>query len=201
MNIFIYDSVTGRIVRSVSCPDSMVDIQSGPSEQSVEQVGGVAPDTHYFLAGAFHEFGVQPSDHHVWDWATHAWVISDTALSDAKAAQSNLINMACRAEIYAGFDSSALGSLHHYPAKAQDQSNLVASVTDSLLPSNPADWTTPFWCESAGAWDYVPHTAAQIQQAGADGKSAILSALGKNEMLQRQIQAATTIEQVQGVVW
>lgn len=201
MNIFICDSVTGRIVRSVSCPDSMVDIQAGPGEQSVEQVSGVAPATHYFNNESFHEFGVQPSDHHVWDWATHAWALKDTALDDAKSQQSTLLDEACRDAILTGFASAALGTIHHYPAKAQDQANLVASVTDSLIPGLATDWTTAFWCECAGIWNYEPHTAAQIQQAGRDGKAAILAALGKNEYLQRQIQAATSIEAVQVIIW
>lgn len=63
-------------------------------------------------------------------------------------------------------------------------------------------WTTPFWCEnSSGVWNYVPHTAAQIQQVGLDGKAAITANLVKNKTLATESQAATTIAAVQAITW
>lgn len=121
------------------------------------------------------------------------------------------LSAACRAQIVSGYDSTALGTIHHYPAQDQDQANMVASVTASMVPGLPADWVTPFWCaDGTGTWAFRPHTAAQIQQAGIDGKAAITVALERNAMLSAQVQAiaadagmtdADKIAAISGVVW
>jgi hypothetical protein len=123
-------------------------------------------------------------------------------LATAQAAQIDLLNAACQAQIVAGFNSSALGASHTYPAQMTDQQNLSASVLASLLPNLPAGWTTPFWCaDGGGSWSYANHTAAQIQQVGQDGKAAILACLTKKAQLAAQVEAATTVAAVQAVVW
>lgn len=111
------------------------------------------------------------------------------------------MNAACQAQIVTGFVSDALGVPHLYPTKEQDQTNLLASVTDSLLAYAVPDWTTPFWCcDDGGIWGYRPHTIVQIQQVGREAKAAILQAQGKNEALRKLIDAAT-IEQLQDIQW
>lgn len=123
-------------------------------------------------------------------------------LISSKSAKIAELSAACQAQIYAGFQSSALGAAHTYPAKDKDQANLSGSVVASLLPGLPANWTTPFWCEDAtGSWSFVQHTAAEIQQVGTDGKSAILAALQKNSTLAAQVMAAANVADVQAIVW
>lgn len=123
-------------------------------------------------------------------------------LAQVQAAKVAELSAACAAQIYAGFTSSALGAAHTYPAKDKDQANLSGSVVASMLPNLPAGWTTPFWCmDAAGAWAFVPHTAAQIQQVGADGKAAVVTALEKNAALAAQVMADTTVAAVQAVAW
>ena len=108
---------------------------------------------------------------------------------------------ACQALIYAGFQSSALGKPYLYPAKDTDQQNLIASVVDALMNTGTPGYSTAFWCaDSAGVWAYRPHTAAQIQQVGKDGKAAILAALTRNAVAQAAIAAATSVAAVQAVV-
>lgn len=138
-----------------------------------------------------------------------AWVASGNtatlpvpALADAQASQGTLLNTACANAIYAGFTSSALGTVHTYPAKDTDQQNLAASVLASLLPGIAANWTTPFWCaDSGGNWSWAPHTAAQIQSVGQSGMAAILAAQNTNAQLQAQIAEATTVAAVQAITW
>lgn len=123
-------------------------------------------------------------------------------LAQAQIAQIALLSAACATQIYAGFTSSGLGTTHTYPAKDKDQTNLTASYAASFDPTNAANWTTPFWCQdSAGNWALVPHTAAQIQQVGRDGKAAILDAITRNDQLVAQVMAATTVAAVQSTVW
>ncbi len=135
-----------------------------------------------------------------WNNGAPAWV-ETSPLVDLRARKVAEISQACSAQIVGGFTSSALGADHHYPAKPQDQANLIASITDSLLAGSDPTWTTPFWCaDSAGVWDFRPHTIAQIQQVGREGKAATLAAMGKNEALRQQIMAATA-EQLQSIQW
>lgn len=122
-------------------------------------------------------------------------------LPGAKAARIVALRDACQSAIYAGFESNALGTAHLYPALDKDQANLSASVLASLLPNLPAEWTTPFWCAVDGVWSFWPHTAAQIQQVGTDAKAAILAHMAKNAQLAAQVEAATTIAQVNEVQW
>lgn len=128
-------------------------------------------------------------------------------LANAQTDKLSVLSTACAAQIYAGFASSALGAPYTYPAKDKDQSNLIASVTASLVPNLPAGWTTPFWCaDGAGVWALRPHTAAQIQKVGLDAKAAIEAAIQKNATLAAQVMAvkvtdANAITTVQAIVW
>lgn len=129
-----------------------------------------------------------------------AWIETAT-LTQLRAAKIESMRAACEAQIIGGFMCEALGLPYLYPAKAQDQSNLVASVTDSLLAGADPAWVTPFWCmDATGLWEFRPHTIAQIQQVGREAKIAILSAMGKNEALRQQIDAASA-EQLAEINW
>lgn len=139
----------------------------------------------------------RPSARH--KWIDGAWIQD---LNSAQQAQVAVISSACVTAITGGFQSSALGKAYTYPSQQTDQSNLAANVLSSMYPGLPANWTTLQLCaDSNGAWDYRPHTAAQIQQVGSDGKAAIMACLTKNATLQAQIKAAPDVATVQQVVW
>jgi|SRR5476651_303227 len=117
---------------------------------------------------------------------------------------TNLMSTACANEVVLGFNSNALGSWYHYPAKTLDQQNLSASVLASVLAYNAGDttWTTPFWCyNDANGWQYVVHTLAQIQQVGMDAKSQILACLIQNATLAGEIAAMTDYDTISAVTW
>jgi len=112
------------------------------------------------------------------------------------------LRAACQQEIRNGYGSDALGAPCTYPADEIDQRNMIAAVVASLLPGLPADWTTPVWCaDTAGVWAMRDHTAAQIQGAGADGKSAIVAAQRKLARLLDQVSAATARADLDSIVW
>lgn len=128
------------------------------------------------------------------------WI--ETATLDAlRSAKSTEMNIACRDHIEGGFLCPALGEDHLYPAKAQDQANLIGSVTDSLLFGDEPNWATPFWCkDSAGLWQFRMHTRLQIQQVGRCGKISILESMQKNELIQMQIVVATA-QELTNITW
>lgn len=122
-------------------------------------------------------------------------------VDDARATKIADMSDACAAAILRGFTSDALGAEFTYPLKLTDQANLSNSILDSLLPGLPSNWTTPFWCANTeGVWAMRPHSAAQIQRAGRDGKTAILAAMTKNEGLRTQIMASS-IAQIDLIHW
>lgn len=123
-------------------------------------------------------------------------------LAAAQATQITVLSAACANAIVSGFTSNALGAAHTYPSKVTDQQNLASSVLGSIMPNLPAGWTTPFWCADAnGVWAFRDHSAAQIQQVGQDAKAAILTNMTKNQTLQAQVQAATSVVEVQAAAW
>lgn len=130
------------------------------------------------------------------------FLVRITGFEGAQSAKAIEIDSACREAILSGFDSDALGTEHHYPAKMTDQQNLASSVLDSLLPGLPADWTTPYWCADVyGVWELRSHTALQIQQVGKEAKAAILLAMNRNEVLQQQVAAASTVQELESILW
>ena len=131
-----------------------------------------------------------------------ALVTGQTPIEKLRRIKIAELNTQCQQQITAGFSCGALGGPHHYPANAQDQANLVASVTASMLPDNAPDWRTPFWCcDAAGQWSYIDHDAAQIQAVGRAGKAAVTSALARNEALTAQVRGAQTPDDIAAVIW
>ncbi|MEP9378376.1 hypothetical protein ABLE91_16795 [Aquabacter sp. CN5-332] len=112
------------------------------------------------------------------------------------------LTAACAASIVGGFSSEALGSPHRYPSAITDQINLMGSVTDSLLPGLLPEWSTPFWCQDlAGIWAMREHSAAQIQQAGRDGKTHVLARQQHLDQLNSAAAQAASPEALAAIVW
>ncbi len=123
-------------------------------------------------------------------------------LSQIQATQIATLRASAIAAITGGYQSSALGAVHTYPSGMTDQINMLGSVAASMLPNLPAGWTTDFWCaDSTGVWTYAPHTAAQIQQAGSDGKVWVSGCQTKLQSLSASVMGATTAASVQAIVW
>lgn len=133
---------------------------------------------------------------------TSKLITAESQLQAHKDAKAVELSTLCRDAITAGFESDALGDLHLYPSKETDQLNLAGSVTDSLLPDLPPDWTTPFWCaDMTGEWAMRPHTAAQIQQVGREAKARILMLMQHNAALAEQVQLAPDKQSVDEIIW
>jgi hypothetical protein len=184
-NFIIYNAL-GEILRTGRCADQDFNLQAQDGELIME---GTANDATQMIAND-EVVDKPPAPPPVFD------------LQQAQSIKAQLMNSACQAQIFSGYDSDALGTTHHYPANDRDQSNMIASVTDSLNPENATTWTTSFWCEDVnGVWEFRPHTAQQIRKAGSDGKLAITAALENNALRQYQISQATTQEELDLILW
>ena len=116
-------------------------------------------------------------------------------LDQVKTSQKALINSAAHNEIIAGFSSDALGDAYMYQSEETDQLNLIGMVM--------AGTDDYFKCSADGGqtWGYELHTAAQLKQVLEDGKAIKLGILQKAQSLKGQIDDATTIADVEAIVW
>ena len=123
-------------------------------------------------------------------------------IDDIRSSHIETLRAACETAIISGFKSNALGNTHTYPSDIKAQINLMGSVTDSIMPNLPANWTTPFWvCNSMGVWNWEMHDAAQIQQAGRDGKAHVVSCQVLLAELTATVLTTATAEAVASIIW
>lgn len=172
-------------------------MSASPYYQCMNGDGSISKTTVADSSGAFVSIS---------DPAVAAWLKTNSSgavpLAQAQEARRGFLRAACTAEIIGGFSSSALGAAHTYPSTPNDQTNLIGAVTASQSPGLPSGWTCNFWCaDSSGVWAQRSHTAAQIQKVLADGVVAREAASTKLVNAETQVQSATTVADVQKVVW
>lgn len=99
-------------------------------------------------------------------------------LSEVKASSIQAIQDSCRANIYGGFTSSALGSAHQYPCKGSeanpDQRNMEGSVTESVMDrQNASAWSANDASVAVGDYKIVAGEVLEaVSVSGATGSSA-----------------------------
>lgn len=175
------------------------NLVSGAYAVSKEMHDAVDKSVYYLHDNQILTRSPRPSENHEWSQSRGNWVES---LTKRKLLKSEAISNACALAIVSGFASWALDSQHYYPSKFLDQQNLAASVLASYDPDNESTWTTPFWCsDTSGEWAFVSHTASQIREVGRDAKASILAYQFKNEQLQTAIKEASTLGELDSIVW
>ena len=110
----------------------------------------------------------------------------------------NEINTACAKEITSNFNSDALGDTHIYQSEQTDQLNLIGVVIagqDDYFKCGVED------ADGNVTWNYEKHTIAQLQQVLQDGKVHKQGLLQKANILKTQVANATTVEDVEAIVW
>ncbi len=121
--------------------------------------------------------------------------MKELALSVEKKALEEKINQICNEKILSGFDCDALGSLHHYDTKLEDQINIQALASANL--------GSFFRCaevledKSYSNKTYKEHTAKQIKSvfnSGLKFKSDLLAFYGKQKERLEKIHSLEEIE-------
>ena len=95
--------------------------------------------------------------------------------------------------------SSALGIEHKYQSELEDQTNLiglVASGADDVFKSGNLDIDG-----NVTSWEYKLHTIAELKQVLIDGKTMKQTALAKYYTLKAEVEACTTEDQVNAIIW
>ena len=123
---------------------------------------------------------------------------ADEILEQKKSEKINEINVACAKAITSGFSSDALGDTHTYQSEQTDQLNLIGVVIagqDDYFKCGIED------ADGNVTWNYEKHTIAQLQQVLQDGKVHKQGLLQKANTLKTQVANATTIADVEAIVW
>jgi len=119
-------------------------------------------------------------------------------LVEVQASKISEINTLCDKAITGGFTSSALGAVHTYQSEQIDQLNLIGVViagADSMFKCGVVN------ADKTITWNYVMHTIAQLKQVLVDGKEHKLALLQKANTLKVQVAEATTVEEIEVIVW
>lgn len=174
---FIYDNTT-NVIKSV---------HSGPDLNWVTVPAGCT-----LVEGDYLD---QPLPDDIYDPSTGTFTIPSPPVPDllqiAKNARSAEMRRKCDIAITGSFNSSALGSAYLYPASMQDQSNMqrIALSGGSL------------WCYASGTWSLITHTASQgVTVLGDFGSNCDAMRTNLSSKL-AAINAATTVSDVNAIVW
>jgi hypothetical protein len=138
----------------------------------------------------------------IWDGNRNCWKTASTifdpvepSIDDVKNARISEFSQRCRKRLLSGFDSSALGSAHHYDSEETDQMNLLGAVlTESTVYYVCTDLKT-------GLKTPIEHTAEQMRIVLMDGAKIKQDCLSKYHELANRIKSAQTIEAVNAVTY
>lgn len=127
--------------------------------------------------------------------AIRAAIGAINALPELKAEKIEYLSSRCGEEILAGFDSDALGTMHHYDGGLEDQVNIVGAASGGR--------DIPFRCKAAGedVKGFKVHNVAQMKQVFDDGADYKLAQLQKLENLRTQVEAAKTYAEIIAINW
>lgn len=128
------------------------------------------------------------------NWLSQGNKLEPLPLSTYKDTQKALVGSSCKTAIVGGFTSNATGNVLTYPSDTVTQMNITMMATSG---SGGA-----IWCKnSANNWSFLQHTAANVLQVQKDMNTFIQTQQTKYSQLLTQIDAATTIEQIQSIIW
>ncbi|EKD22678.1 MAG: hypothetical protein ACD_84C00013G0004 [uncultured bacterium] len=124
-----------------------------------------------------------------------------------KSAKIEELSEACQADIMAGFNSMALGTLHRYDSHEEDQLNLIGTVTKTAPTPAALDGTSYLYASREiingveQPKTYLMHTHAQLRQVLDDGATYKLMELVKFNTKKMEVLAMTTVAELDTVIW
>jgi len=189
MDYSIYHKRTGHIERVVSCDISQLSAQFDGDTHAYMQ-GRLDDSTVYIADGIQVTLPERPGQHWEFNWETKQWEDPRT-LQDLKDAQWAMIKQARSQSEYAGFmwDGSKFDS------DAISQNRITGAVSLAMMsPEFTIGWTL---------FDNTVRTLNQTDmlQVGAALGAHVATQFAKGVILREQINAATTSEEVEAVVW
>lgn len=200
MNYLIYDPATGEILRSVSCPPEAASIQVHPGEAMLE--GEVVWGQQYVLDDVLTDYtpeqaaakAAQPRYASEWSNTTFSW--SDLRdLSQVKADRWTVIKQARDTAINAPLPTP-YGS---FDADARSQKNITDAI--ALLQALETSGTPQTIDFTLADNSVAVLTTAQMVEVGLLLGARTQEAYATARQLRADIEAASTQEEVEAVVW
>jgi hypothetical protein len=145
-------------------------------------------DDYYVASGEVREKGAQPSEGHVFNYATGAWTL-DIALARSKKWVA--VKAARQAQERGSFDWNA----HSFQCNEISQMRIQAAVQAAIID----DAISMVWTLS----DNTTQTfnATELRQIGKALSDHVKECHDRGRMLRAQIDAATTQEELEAIVW
>lgn len=123
-------------------------------------------------------------------------------LKEVKEKKIDDINKSCDKAIVSGFTSEALGSKHFYYSTLEEQSTLNSLINLGVDNQFKAQKITLVdQVETKENRIAYSHTIQQLRSILADGFTHIASQVAKKDILETQINNATTIDEVEAISW
>ena len=193
IDFFIYKP-SGEIICSGRCPQNILEMQGAHLEGVTVQEGVASWETDYILDGNVTPKGVPPSADHIFDYTTKQWVDPRT-LDDHKSAKWKEIK--CQRDV-AEFATFTYNNME-FDGDLDAQRRLAAyiSVSKSSIAAGQ-----PFEAEftlanntnvTLTAQDFVGIELAKVQ--------AVAATFNHASALRAQIDAATTVQEVEAITW
>lgn len=194
MKRYAIHETTGKIVSIVMCPAPELVWYTANGLQALECPEGIDDTTHYVFLGDFRRIPSQPGPHHEWDWVTKQWR-EPSDLASAKAKKWSQIKVDRDAHEHGGFDTS----WGRFDSGPTSQTKLIGAAQ---LASIALAQGTPFGIE----WTLqdntsVPLDANQMISVGVALAAHIDAAHQRGRQLRAQIEAATTLQDLEAIQW
>ncbi len=123
-------------------------------------------------------------------------------LKEVKEKKIDDINKTCDKAIVSGFTSEALGSKHFYYSTLEEQSTLNSLINLGVDNQFKAQKITLVdQVETIENRIAYSHTIQQLRSILADGFTHTASQVAKKDILETQINNATTIDEVEAISW
>lgn len=193
MRYAIYSTTSGEIRGVVSCSEEDSVLQVSDGEALLQMLTG-DDSTHYVDAGVLVEKPAQPSEAHVFDWVSKAWVDPRTLedfksikWDEIKSTREYLINQPMVTP-YGTVDSNSKAQ-----ANITSAILLVQTLVGLSLPAS-VDFTL-------ANNETVTLTAEEMTTVGLMLGQKIQTIRGIATSLRADIEAATTIETLEAITW
>lgn len=120
--------------------------------------------------------------------------VTQPTLEQLKLQKIEQLKNGCNQSIRSGFQSDALGVNHTYSSEVEDQLNLIGARLSNVALT--------FGCtDNTGKKNQKSHTAAQLKKVFDDGLTRKHQLMTRFYQLKAQVEAATTTQEVEGIVW
>lgn len=123
-------------------------------------------------------------------------------LKDSKNKKTDEINQACEKAMVSGFKSKSLGEWHFYYSTIAEQSTLN-SLINLGVSNNFKAQKINIVDEKEVKEERIQHlhTLGQLKEVLKDGAIHIATQVTKKDLLEEQIKAASTVEEIEAISW